>query len=633
MMRTNSNTPHRYPRLIPTGCYFLILLLSILAGCAATRHPSALHLINIKINQDSVWQGQILIEGSVEVLRGATLTILPGTEIKFARLDADGDWLGDSSLLIKGALHAEGTRQQPIVFRSAEEKPRAGDWKEIRVDFAREVTLKYCEIRDSVAGLHAHYTSGLMENCRLQKNIDGSRFGEARFTIRNCLIEQNEAKGILTRQSTLQLEKNIFRDNGTGLFFMENDRSSRIEKNNFYANQYHLRLGDFSTASISIQTSNNWFGSAYPLQWQKKIYDQRQDPKLGRIMTKPATSWRPESGPQDRLALQPTWQLKTDGFIDASPLVVASTLYAASWDGHLYALDSQGRLLWKQPLGDVVDASPVAAAGQLFLQNWQRQVVALSAADGSARWRFSYPESPADDHRQGALLPIGDLVLLPAWGGTLYALDALSGSVRWQQGGHLPLRAAPVTDGSQIYLSAGDGTVTAISLSGKELWSIKLSAPLLTSAALTPDGPVVVARDGQISAFTADGRLRWRRELTEPCYYSAPLYHQGMIYLATAAGKLRKLNAVSGELVWTLSELGAFYGSPMVVGQRLFIGNNSGLLYAINLDSAEILTTYQVGRDIQTTPVLFAGQLIFGSRDGNLYALELIENSDQEMEK
>jgi len=620
----------RYSQFFFTFSWFLLLSI-ILSGCATSLPSSALHLKNIQIAQDSTWQGRVLIEGSVEVLRGATLTILPGTEICFSRIDLDNDWLGDSQLLIKGGLRAEGTRQQPIVFRSAAENPQPGDWNEIRADFAREVTLKHCEIRDSVAGLHAHYTSGVVENCRLHLNIDGSRFGEARFTVRHCLVEQNEVKGILTRQSTLQLENNIFRANGTGLFFMENDRSSKVEGNNFYANKFHLRLGDFSQALV--RTGNNWFGSADPQQWQEKIYDQHKDPNLGRIMTNSALSWRPGTGLQDDLTLQPSWQLKTAGFIDASPLVVADTVYAASWDGFLYALDSAGRLRWKRPLGAEIDASPVAADGRIFLQNWLRQVVALSTADGSVLWRFSYPESPADDHRQGALLPLGELVLLPAWGGTLYALDAATGKVRWQLDGYLPLRAAPVVDGEQIYLSAGDGTFSAISLAGQELWTKKLAAPVLSSAALTPDGPVVVARNGQVSAFTADGQLRWRRELAEPCYYSAPLYHQGMIYLATAAGMLWKLDAASGELVWQLSDLGAFYGSPMIAGQRLFIGNNHGQLFAINIDSAEILTTYQVGRDIQTTPTLFAGQLVFGSRDGNLYALRLFESSVQETAK
>lgn len=606
------------------GCFLAGILLLLLCGCAASMHPApALLLSNTDIFEDTVWQGQVVIDGQVEVFRGATLTILPGTEVIFVRRDLDGDLLGDSTLLIKGSLRAEGTRLAPILFRSAATDPRPGDWKEIRVDFAKEVVLRYCEIRDSVAGLHAHYTKGLIEDCILRKNIDGTRFGEATFSIRNCLIEENEAKGILTRQSTLQLEKNIFRRNGTGLFFMEDDRSSIITQNNFYANQFHLRLGDFSPAEVRIE--GNWLGSSEPVQWRNKIYDRRQDPAIGTIQVAPAETWRPATGPRDELSFQPAWQLSTAGFIDASPLVVGKTLYAASWDGHVYALDRQGRLLWQRALGAEIDASPAADDKNLYVQTWQREAVALNLADGQPRWRFSYPESPADDHRQGALLPVNGQVLLPAWGGTLYALASESGTELWQQSGHLPLRAAPVLDDGRVYLSGGDGTVSAFSLSGQELWKVSLGEPVLTSAALTPEGPVVVTRNGQLSAFSSAGRLRWRRQLGETCYYSSPRYQAEAVYLATAAGSLWKLDAASGETIWRLSDLGAFYSSPFISGKRLFIGNNSGQLYAINIDSGVVLSSFKAGRDIQSTAVLFGGRLVFGSRDNNLYALDLIE--------
>ena len=158
-----------------------------------------------------------------------------------------------------------------------------------------------------------------------------------------------------------------------------------------------------------------------------------------------------------------------------------------SYYGFLYALDSAGRLRWKRPLGAEIDASPVATDGRIFLQNWLRQVVALSRADGSVLWRFSYPESPADDHRQGALLPLGELVLLPAWGGTLYALDAATGKVRWQLDGHLPLRAAPVADGEHV--------ITSYSIHYTKLYEIRLycqlTALLIQTAAfvkVTPTG-------------------------------------------------------------------------------------------------------------------------------------------------
>jgi outer membrane protein assembly factor BamB len=596
-------------------------------GCAIPAGPPPTLLLgDTKIYEDTVWQGRVVVDGRVEVLKGATLTIRPGTEVAFVRRDEDGDGLGDNTLVIKGALYAEGTRLSPILFHSAATDPRPGDWKEIRADFVRDVVLRYCEIRDSVSGLHAHYTNGLIEDCRLRGNIDGARFGMATFSIRNSLIEQNEARGVLTRQSKLQIEKNIFRYNGTGLFFMERDRSSRIEQNNFYANQHHLRIGDFSPAEV--RTAGNWLGSSDPGQWRQRIYDRRQDPRIGTIQCAPAKSWRPDSGPHDALDFQESWRQSTGGFVDASPLVVGERLYAASWDGNIYALGPQGQLLWKRFVGAEIDAAPVTDGDSLFVQTWQRQAVALKLEDGQIRWRFTYPASPADDHRQGALLPVDGDVLLPAWGGSLYALNADSGKPRWQLPAHLPLRAAPVHGSGRLYLSGGDGTFTALTQAGEQLWTVDLGAPVLTSAAMTPDGPVVLTRNGQLNAFDSQGRLRWQRQLGELCYYSAPHYQHGYIYLATAAGSLWKLDAASGRLIWSLTDLGAFYGSPLIAGDRLFVGNNSGQLYAINIDSGEILATFQAGRDIQSTPVLFSERLVFGSRDGNLYALDLVENNE-----
>ncbi len=332
------------------------------------------------------------------------------------------------------------------------------------------------------------------------------------------------------------------------------------------------------------------------------------------------------------LTFSPAWQFKTDGFVDASPLVVGERLYAASWDGHVYALGQHGQLIWKQFLGAEIDATPVANDESLFVQTWQRQVAALKLTDGQLRWRFSYPESPADDHRQGALLPVSGKVLLPAWGGTLYALDAKKGEPHWQSSGHLPLRSAVVRDGELLYLSSGDGTFSAFDLTGRSVWSVSIGAPLLSSATVTPDGPVVVARDGLLSAFDRQGKLRWQRETGEICYYSAPNYHAGYVYLATTAGSLWKLAADTGQTIWLLRDLGAFYGSSLIEKQRLYIGNNNGRLYAIDIESGKVLATFQAGRDIQSTPAFFFGRLVFGSRDGNLYGLDLREG-DQAVEE
>ncbi len=79
------------------------------------------------IERDTTWEGEVRIEGQTVVKRGATLTILPGTTVKFLWSDEDGDAIGDGELNCEGRIVARGTKESPIRFTSAREAPKPGD--------------------------------------------------------------------------------------------------------------------------------------------------------------------------------------------------------------------------------------------------------------------------------------------------------------------------------------------------------------------------------------------------------------------------------------------------------------------------------------------------------------------------
>lgn len=598
------------------------LLLLLLCGCAASGGgPRRQVLADAEIHHDTVWSGAIVIDGTVKVFKGATLTILPGSDIAFVPKDLDRDGLGDGTLVVEGALHALGTRRAPIRFRSVAADPAPGDWLELRVDFSKDVQLRYCEIRDSAYTLHAHFTKGAMEDCTIRDNIDGCRLGQSAFAIRNCLIEHNRGKGINFRNAAVEVSRNIIRYNGSGIFLFESDRDSFIRHNNLYGNGFNVRLGDFFTSDVTLR--DNWWGTADAAEAGESIYDRRRDPAIGRVAIAPAADWVPGTGPRDALALSEAWRFATGGFVDAPPVTVGDTLYVPSWDGRLYALDREGVLLWSRELGDVADAAVAVDDEAVYCQSWGREASAFARRDGTLRWQFRYASSPADDHRQGALLRHGELLLLPAWNGILHALDAVTGLGRWQYRAPLPLRAAPAVDGERIYLASGSGTLTALSGAGAPLWERDLGAPLLAPPAVTPEGPVAVTRAGLLVALDQGGAERWRREFGEPCYYGGPLYRDGALYLGTAAGALWKFEAAGGRPLWRLETSGPVYATPLLADGRLFVGDNGGTLYAVGAESGAVLATFTAPREIQGTPALLGDRLFFGSRDHHIYALDI----------
>ena len=610
--------------LAALGGFFLLM---VSFGCTPIANDNAAKIYrNDHIGVDTVWSGHIVVDGTVKVAKGVTLTISPGTDIAFMRRDADGDGLGDAVLAVEGRLIAVGTRQQPIRFHSAAENPKPGDWLEIRVDFSQEVHLRYCDIRDSAYTLHAHFTRGVVEDCTIHNNIDGCRIGQATFLFRNNLIEHNQGKGINFRNSRVEAHHNILRYNGSGIFLFENDRAFDIHDNNFYGNLDSLRLGDFYTGEVAVH--DNWWGTADPAEAQATIFDRSKDPEIGRVTIAPAQSWVAGTGPRDGLEINPAWQFATEGYIDADLVVGDGRLYAASWDGDLRALNARGEILWRRSFGDTLDATPALADGLIFVQNWSREVYALDAATGDIRWRFDYSPSPADDHRQAGLLVVDGLVLLPAWNGTLFALDATSGEPRWSFPGGQPLRAQPVYDGKNLYLASGDGSFSALSLDGVLRWQRSVAAPLLRAPALLPQGVAVVSREGQVVAYDQNGQLLWQRELDEVCYYGAPVAHEGALFVATAGSGLWKLDAATGDVIWRAELAGASYATPLIDNGRIFIGDNSGALSVFGLDSGQLLAQHVLDREIQGRPLLWLDRVLVGSRDHKVHAFNLVERAN-----
>ncbi len=612
------------------GAFLIVLaglfLLLLQAGCTPTLANKADRVSPDKfISEDTVWSGRILIDGTVKVAKGATLTISPGTDIAFVRRDADGDGLGDAALAVEGRLLAIGTREQPIYFHSAAENPQPGDWLEIRVDFSQEVHLRYCDIRDSAYTLHAHFTRGVVEDSTIHHNIDGCRLGQSKFIFRNNLIEHNQGKGINFRNSSVAVHNNILRYNGSGIFLFESDRAFDIHDNNIYGNLDGLRLGDFYSGDVTVR--DNWWGSADPQVARSTIYDRSKDPEIGQVTIQPSASWVANSGPRDGLEIISAWESATGGYIDADLIAGNGRLYAASWDGSLYALDDQGAMLWTRNLGDTLDATPVLADGQIFLQNWSREVYALDAATGQLRWRFDYSPSRLDDHRQAGLLVVDDLLLVPAWNGTLFALDVTSGERRWDFFGGSPLRARPVRDGDKLYLASGDGTLSALTTEGSLRWQKSLDSPLLSSPAILPRAVAVVSREGQVAVYDHNGQALWQRQLKEVCYYGAPLYHDGALFVATAGNGLWKLDAKTGDVIWRAKLAGPSYATPLIDNGRIFIGDNSGSLQVFGIDSGDLLAQHQLDRELQGQPLIWDGKLLVGSRDHKIHAFTLVESS------
>ena len=184
------------------GLLLLILLLVALPVMAA---EPVLYRGEQTLWADTVWDGEVVIDGILTVAPGVTLEIRPGCHVRFTRQDSNGDGIGEHELFIQGMLRAVGTAEQPILFTSAEGTPKLADWGAINMMMSEgDNRIEHCVIEYGYRGFHAHFAAATLRDSLFQRNQRGAQFQEARVTIERCRIVDN-SNGLQFRDSEVDL--------------------------------------------------------------------------------------------------------------------------------------------------------------------------------------------------------------------------------------------------------------------------------------------------------------------------------------------------------------------------------------------------------------------------------------------
>ncbi|PLX80690.1 MAG: hypothetical protein C0616_07295 [Desulfuromonas sp.] len=274
---------------------FVILLLGALlpAGCLGTK-PS-LHLVDAVVEADVVWQGEVRIRGVVTVKKQGRVVILPGTKIVFEPVDRDGDGIGDSELLVEGALLARGTAEAPILFTSGAAEPKPQDWKYLYFDFAKEAVLEHVVSEYAYSGVQVHFCRATVRDSVFRYNVDGVRFSTVNIEVAgNRMIHNTHGLRYEERGSVASVHHNDIRNNDIGIFAVTRSKDkATIARNNLVDNRnYSVKLGIEQREDVTLPY--NWWGTTDGEQIAAGILDRRIDPQLGRVLT-PA----PLTGPVD----------------------------------------------------------------------------------------------------------------------------------------------------------------------------------------------------------------------------------------------------------------------------------------------------------------------------------------------
>ncbi len=302
-----------------------LLIVFIVSGCT----EDIKEIGKVTLEQDTVWSGSILIDGDIYVPPGVTLTIMPGTIIKFRRIDEkseknlfgyDSPYYPQAEIIVRGKIIAQGTKKDPIVFTSAERDAGAADWGAINLLGSKGNIIEYVKVLCAYNGIHAHGSDALISHSEFMKNGVAISFKkefeypevpwfgeESRLVITHNLIHKNKG-GIGFRKAGATISYNEIRDNkffgiwpkedSTGIISYNDIQENKkniflyqvtgvlIQFNNIYnAKDYNIAVAEEQDADIYV--GNNWWGTINKQKIEELVYDKMDDEEVGRVLYEP----------------------------------------------------------------------------------------------------------------------------------------------------------------------------------------------------------------------------------------------------------------------------------------------------------------------------------------------------------
>lgn len=245
----------------------------------------------------------------------------------------------------------------------------------------------------------------------------------------------------------------------------------------------------------------------------------------------------------------------------------------------------------------------------------------------------------ADSAVQHAPVSCGDGLYFATRKGSIHALD-MAGKEVWskalvrgirEDGSPIPDRIeAPVACfDSTLIAATANGTLHAFdAATGGERWTYEVGGPVLGTVTLhRATGRVFVLGQGDGSLHCVDlesGAPLWRSESIDRCDGS-PAAGEKTIVFGSCAAALHVVSVEDGSLVRNIPIDGdsQVAGGVALAGDSVFSGSYSGKLIHANAKTGEILWINEDSEDeIFTTPAVDEDSVVYGSFDGGVYALD-----------
>jgi outer membrane protein assembly factor BamB len=329
------------------------------------------------------------------------------------------------------------------------------------------------------------------------------------------------------------------------------------------------------------------------------------------------------------------WLWHGKALLEFPPVIAYGRLYLTTFDGRFFALSAKtGKAIFRWDSGRCGWASPAVSGATVYatfignrascnadVPGSDGELVAFRAHGRRPRVRWVLHTGPTES----SPLVVNGSVYIGDWNGTVWAVDARTGKVRWRYQAGGKVKGSVAYSGGVLYVGAYDGHVYAIAArTGKLLWRASEQVGLISSGTFYATPAVDFGRvfigstDGKMYAFGAHtGDLLWSHGTGSYVYASAAIWHR-LVLVGSYDQSFYALDAATGNVVWQFHSNGPISGSATVLGNVVYFSTFNKRTYALDCATGKLVWSFPDGK---YSPVVADATHVYLTGYGKLYGM------------
>ncbi len=224
----------------------------------------------------------------------------------------------------------------------------------------------------------------------------------------------------------------------------------------------------------------------------------------------------------------------------------------------------------------------------IFVGSWDKKLYAIDANTGTKKWEFltgnTISASPA--YANG-------VVYVGSWDKKFYAIDANTGTKKWEFVGTSDFNRAPTLANNTVFVSSGTSLFAIDAVNGTKKWEVSLGITSfsLTNPVVVNDIVYVLSNDIVYALNATDGTTKWKSETGQfsPSYYSdnSIAVVDGVVF-APNNKAITAIDVVTGVKKWEYTTKYSISSPTVANGAVYLIDGGGAYLYSIDIATGKL---------------------------------------------